>query len=127
MALNRLKGKFSNGKTEVTLNIPIFCYKENDVFVVYSPALDIFGYGNTEQESHTSFKVTLDEFLRYTTNKNTLLIELKKLGWKVEKKKKETNISAPDLEELLRDNEQFSDIFHNKNYKKADQQVPVLV
>lgn len=49
--------------------------------IIYSPALDLSGYGNTINEAKESFKIALEEFIRYTLNENTFNDVMKKLGW----------------------------------------------
>ena len=81
----RFKGRYQGGQHKINVSLFVISFKENDVCFVYSPALDITGYGNTADEAKDSFNITLQEFLRYTSNKNTLVNELKRLGWKVHK------------------------------------------
>ncbi len=63
------------------IGLTLFSFEEDKIHYVYSPALDIIGYGNNFEEAEKSFQYTLDEFLRYTTKKQTFLGELKRLGW----------------------------------------------
>lgn len=74
--LQDLKGE----GTEVGLSV--LSYRDEDLYVLFSPALDLFGYGHTDKEARQSFDETLNEFLRYTSNKGTLQAELTRLGWK---------------------------------------------
>ena len=90
------KGKYDDEQNKIKVNLNVISFKENDVCFVYSPALDITGYGNTVDEAKDSFNITLQEFLRYTSNKNTLVNELKRLGWKVYKYF--TNQNRPQIE-----------------------------
>lgn len=93
--------------------------------MIYAPALDLFGYGKTKKEAKESFEITLDEFVRYTVNKGTLIPELKRLGWEVLKSKKKPKLIAPSLSSLLSDNEQFNELFNEGEYHKYDQQVSI--
>lgn len=97
--------------------------------MVFSPSLDIFGYGKTKTAANKSFEVSLGEFLRYTNNKKTFTKELKRLGWMIRGSKKKPKIKAPSLSELLSSNEQFNEIFNEGEYHKYDQtiSVPALV
>ncbi len=45
-------------------------------FTLMFPLFDLTGYGTSEDEAKKSLSVTLDEFLRYTINKNTFIFEL---------------------------------------------------
>ncbi len=62
--------------------MPLIEFKEGDVFILFAPALDISGYGKTEEEAQQSFEVVFEEFIEYTVKKHTLHKELKRLGWK---------------------------------------------
>lgn len=103
------------------VSVDLYQFIEDGLHYMYSPQLDLYGYGNTEKESKESFHVTIEEFFRYSINKNTLDKQLRALGWKVSK----TKWTSPDLEDILRDNENFSEILHKKEYKKTTQNIPV--
>ncbi|HON53773.1 MAG TPA: hypothetical protein PLS12_11235, partial [Bacteroidales bacterium] len=61
--------KMSNKKYMVTLSLIKF--KEDKAAIIYSPALDLSGYGNTFEDAKKSFSTTLQEFIKYTHNKRT--------------------------------------------------------
>ena len=79
------KGKVKKGLVTVNVSVPLLSFKEDDTFIVYSPALDVSGYGDTEEEARKSFEITLEEFINYTLNKKTFQSELTRLGWKIKK------------------------------------------
>jgi len=79
------KGKVKKGLVTVNVSVPLLSFKEDDTFIVYSPALDVSGYGDTEEEARKSFELTLEEFINYTINKKTFQSELTRLGWKIKK------------------------------------------
>ena len=93
--------------------------------MIYAPTLDLFGYGKTKKEAEESFEITLDEFMRYTVNKGTLIPELKRLGWEVSENKKKPKFIAPLLSYLLTDNKQFNEIFNKGEYHKYNQQISI--
>ena len=70
---------FDNDKYHVGLSLVEF--KEEDVTIIYSPALDLSGYGHSQVEARNSFSEALHDFFRYTNNKRTLDSVLKSLGW----------------------------------------------
>lgn len=118
----RVKGNFKNDKAGVDFNLPMITFEENSVFFAYSPALDLTGYGNTEEEAKKSFDETLTQFFDYCTNKKTFFGELEKLGWKVSK----TRASAPPtLVDMINKNDYLADIFEQKQYKKVHQTVKI--
>jgi hypothetical protein len=98
---------------QVKLDIAFFGWEEDTIHYVYSPALDLTGYGHSKEEAKQSFEDILEEFIRYTHTKKTIFKELENLGWAVNKRKKK--IIAPDFEELLTDNEHFNDLYKTKS------------
>ncbi|MDM1458257.1 hypothetical protein HX025_16625 [Myroides odoratimimus] len=74
--------RFTNKAGSVVASISVLSFKEDNTFIVYTPQLDISGYGNTYEEALNSFENSLEMFLDYTTNKNTLYKTLSDLGWK---------------------------------------------
>lgn len=112
-----LKGRFSNKKGTVTVNVPVILFKEDNARIVFCPALDLSGSGNTISEAQESFATTVETYLDYTINKGTLWTDLKKMGWTITKKKPAI---PPPMAELLETNEEFSRIFETYPYKKFD-------
>lgn len=70
------QAQFSEG---VAIRLALFSYIEEDVHVVYAPALDLYGYGNDEFEARASFSVALEEYVSYTTTEHTLSDDLRRL------------------------------------------------
>jgi uncharacterized protein YdiU (UPF0061 family) len=96
--------------------------------MVYCPPLDLVGYGNDEEGARTSFEIVLNEYLQYTVNKGSLASDLKKLGWNI-KKRVDKKLTPPTMAHLLQNNEDFSNIFNNHNFKKEDKSInmPIAV
>lgn len=123
-----MKGKaegsisFDNHKVQLSLDLIIF--KENNVHVAYCPPLEIYGYGNNEDEAQKSFKISLSEFFRYCPNKNTLRLELKRLGWQL-KKSKHKPMVPPKITDLLSSNENLSRIYNNHDFMKTATSVSI--
>ena len=111
--------KSLSGKANITVKVPELSFKEDDAHIIYCPALDLNGSGNTESEAKESFVITVAEYLNYTTRKGTLWTDLKKLGWTIQKNKKKP-ASPPPMSELLEKNDEFSRIFDNYSYRKFD-------
>lgn len=76
---------------------------ENGIYIVYSPHLDLSGYGKNEKEAQESFDINLEEFIDYTIKKKTLSNVLKKLGWQVKKEyhKLPQKVLSPSIQDLL--------------------------
>jgi len=119
----KLSGQKKFGDKYIKLNVPVVFFEEDDIYYAYMPSMDLTGYGKTEEEARESLTVVLDEFLRYTLNKNTFLIELQRLGWKIKSKKKP--MTAPSMSDLININEQLRDIVNSKHYSTSNYQVNV--
>jgi hypothetical protein len=113
MDKKQANAKYSDGKNNVELNVSIFLWQEDSVFYVYSPALDLTGYGLSKEEARESFETVLLEFVKYTHNKKTIFKELENLGWAVNKRKK--RVVSPDFEDLLSENDHFRDLYKTKD------------
>jgi hypothetical protein len=110
---------------DVKIDITLLLFREDNVSIAYSPAFDLSGYGNTEKEAKDSFKIAIEEFIRYTTNKNTFFSELKRLGWNIPKSSKskvKREYREPAFHELIK-SQSARDIVNNKNFKKVSQPV----
>ncbi|MBU1372366.1 MAG: hypothetical protein KKG25_00860 [Bacteroidetes bacterium] len=112
---------FSDGKYHVGLSLVEF--EEENVTIIYSPALDLSGYGYNQDEARNSFSEALKEFFRYTNNKNTLYQVLENLGWLVNGSKKKPRFNPPKDSELIAKNPVYNDIVNNKSYKVSREEV----
>lgn len=110
---NALKASINRGDHLVNVNIHILTFEEEGIHYVYSPALDLTGYGNSEPEAMRSFNTMLEEFVHYTENKKTIYKELERLGWTVNPKKK--RVHPPLEEQMLEDNETYRDLKSQPN------------
>src|SRR5665213_1191547 len=64
--------------------VPVVLFQEEGMWYAHCAALEITGYGHTEQEARESFDVMYKEFFRFASNEGTLHAELARLGWQVE-------------------------------------------
>ena len=121
----RLTGDYKSSKgNKVKFKLTVITFQEDGVFFYYTPALDLTGYGKTVDEAKESFSITLEQFLTYSTNKNTLFNELKKLGWKVSKK---SVSKPPSLIDMINKNDYLATIFEEKQYSKIDQTISLPI
>ena len=118
-----LSGEKKFGSKTVKVDLQVFFFEEESIHYAYMPAFDLTGYGNNEEEARQSLAIVLNEFLRYTLNKNTLFIEMQRLGWKVKSKKKPMH--APQMSDLINTNDQLRDIVNSKQYNTSNYQVNV--
>lgn len=112
---------FNQGKYHVGLSLIEF--EEENVTIIYSPALDLSGYGYNQDEAKRSFSEALKEFFRYTSSKNTLNEVLINLGWLVNSSKKKPKFNPPKDSELVAINPTYNDIVNNKSYKVSREDV----
>ena len=76
-----VESRFSNEKGSFSVKVAVISFKEDDAQIIYCPALDLSGSGNTESQAKDSFATAVKEYLDYTTHKGTIWTDLKKLGW----------------------------------------------
>jgi len=83
----------------VHVGLDVFIYREDDQYLAYAPALDIFGYGNTTDDAKRTFTNELEIYLDHTIKDQTLEADLKNLGWKKRFYQKSA-YKSPDIEEI---------------------------
>jgi hypothetical protein len=120
-----LSGKLVSLKGTITINIPVYKFKEDGLCFVYTPALDIISYEKTEKLSESSFNTMLEEFFTYTVNKKTIKKALTDLGWTVHPRSKTKKAVCPDILTMAENNEEFKDILNTKEYRKIDYPMPI--
>lgn len=119
--------KFANNTGRVVANISMLSFKEGCTFIIYTPQLDISGYGNSYEDALSSFESALEMFLDYTINKNTLYKVLSDLGWQLVKgsEKKPKKITAPLLSQLIVKNEYLADLLNNQSLQTSNKEVVI--
>lgn len=118
------KGEFVNTKGDrITVTSPIVIFEQSGCKILFSPTVEIYGYGQNLTEAKASFKNNLEEFINYTINKGTFAEELKRMGWQFKKRKKQYIV--PSFSKMLKNNQKLIDILdHNK--ASIDQQTFAL-
>lgn len=101
--------------------ISIFRFEEDGSKIVYSPALNIIGYGKTYDEAVSDFEFCLGEFFHSTLTNGSFEKELSRLGWKCQ----EEQMTAPTMLELLPTDDIFREMFNNLNYRKQNLSVSI--
>lgn len=85
---------------------------ENKIHFIYSPHLDLTGYGLDEKEAKRSFEIVLGDFIDYTLKKKTLGKVLSGLGWQVKgTTKRPKKMLAPSIKTIIEKNNYVSEIF----------------
>lgn len=119
-----MSGQWVSGKNRIKCNLPLIIFEEEDSVITYCPALDISGYGATEEEAKKSFEVTLTEYFKYTVNKKTLAEDLKKNGWIIKKNLRKEPV-PPTMEQMLQNNDDFSRIFNTYDFQKRNTTIDI--
>ena len=122
-----LEADFNNPHGKMHIKISMLYFKEKDIHIVYSPHVEVYGYGATEEDAINSFNISLGEFLDYTTNKKTLHIVLTELGWILKKgtQKHPKKIIAPDWNNLLKTSNDLNKILSTQDFKKSDKEIAI--
>jgi hypothetical protein len=120
---------FNNSEANVKARIVLISFKDGECFIIYSPHLEVTGYGKTESEAMDSFNHCLGVFLDYTVNKKTLHKELITLGWELKKGtiKNPRKINAPSWSDLLKKNDSLEDLLSRQNITTTHREVAIPV
>nr|DAK03402.1 MAG TPA: antitoxin [Caudoviricetes sp.] len=110
-----------HGKT-IKANLVVILFEDNGAKIVYCPALNVYGYGLTDQEARESFEYCLEEFFDYTVKKKTLIKELESLGWEIRSRRK---FAAPVFSRLLEKNKTLRKVMDTKDFKKVSAPVRI--
>ncbi len=65
----------------VEAHLILFGFEQEGLRVIYSPALDIYGYGEDEAQAKNSFQETIDLYLDYVHSNGTLIQDLYDKKW----------------------------------------------
>lgn len=114
--------KYKDGQKSIVVNLSLIEFEDDGIHFIYSPDLDLTGYGKREEDAKDSFNLAMEEFLTYTSRKGTIIKVLTKLGWKVTKKEK---LSAPSLSELVRTRSYLEEILTEKDFRKTSTSVAI--
>jgi len=80
--LTLLENNYLNIKMNVVkVKIKTIAFQEGNSFIVYCPALDISGYGDSVQDAQESFETSLEIYLEFATENGTLSEDLLNHGW----------------------------------------------
>lgn len=119
--------KSSSGNVKALLVLMHF-EDENGIHFVYSPHLDLTGYGNTLSEAKKSFEIVFEDFLNYTVKKKTLKTIMEKQGWTIaQSAKRKKEYVFPELDDLRKSNSYVADIYDNYKVNVFNQEVGLPV
>jgi len=118
------KGKYFGHSGNATAQLLLIHFvDENGVHIIYSPHLDLSGYGQNENEARQSFEDSFVDFIDYTINKGTIEKVLKQLGWKV-KGKRPKKMITPAMSDII-DKSYVSEIFDKYDVQTFRQPVQI--
>ena len=98
------------------MQLTLVVFKDDNVYNVYCPSLNLIGCGYSETEAEESFKIVFDEYINYTTEHHTLIEDLESLGWK--KAKGSKKLTPPKISEFITMDSDFVDIVNNYDFVK---------
>ena len=102
-------------KIEVkAMKLSLIVFKDDNIYNIYCPALNLCGCVYTENEAHESFNIVFEEYIRYTTENQSLIADLESLGWK----RNGGKLIPPKISELLQINNDLGDIFNRYDFNK---------
>ncbi len=93
----------------ISYDLALVLFEEDNVAFCFCPALDITGYGDSEKEARKSFDITLREYFDYTVKEKTLKKDLTRLGWHFSRGIKRKAV-PPQFSELINKDEDFKRI-----------------
>jgi hypothetical protein len=118
---------FNSNKTQYYVSVGIVQFKDTGNYVLFAPALEVYGYGKTVGEARASFALSMQEFLEYTDNKGTLEKELTRLGWSIKGSKRNKRFKVPEFSELLVSNDRLTDILNNRDVRTYKADIPMAM
>ncbi len=101
--------------TYIDVSLPVILFEEDNIHYAYCAALDILGYGYTEEEARKSFEVMLHEIIHDAASEGNLEALLSSYGW-------QKNV-PPKTSDLLARNHNLADIMDNKEFRTIRQTV----
>lgn len=129
MAQYIFKGDFKSDDGLVKVNLLLVHFKdENNVHFIYSPHLDLTGYGEDLRDAKSSFEVVFEDFIDYALKKKTIGKVLKNLGWEIKGSiKHPKKVLAPGISSVIGSNDYVSEIFDKYPVNTFHQEVGIPV
>ena len=99
------EGKYRDKSAAVKVRLLLVHFQdENKIHFIYSPHLDLTGYGNDLSEAKSSFEIVFGDFVDYTMKKKTIAKVLTGLGWELKgSEKRPKKILAPSITSVIND------------------------
>ncbi len=121
------EGKYRNNLASIKVKLLLIHFEdENKVHFIYSPHLDLTGYGSNLEDARSSFEIVLKDFVDYTLKKKTLGKVLSGLGWELKgSAKKPKKVLAPSITSVIKENSYVSEIFDKYPVNTYHQEVGI--
>ena len=106
-------GELQTSSNLVKVKLLLFHFEdENKINFIYSPHLDLTGYGNNIEEAQQSFQIVLEDLIDYTIKKKTIGNVLHQLGWEIKGlPQKPKKVIAPSITSIISANKYIAEIF----------------
>ena len=113
MAQYIFEGDYENKSGNVKVKLLLFHFQDdNNIHFIYSPHIDLTGYGKSITEAKESFNIVFEDFVDYTLKKKTLGKVLSDLGWELKgSSKRPKKVIAPSITSVINKNRYVSEIF----------------
>lgn len=120
---NRFDAKYSNGGTSIDIHLAVYTFVDGGASIAYCPALDLSGYGETEEQAKSSFEEVMKQYIKYGISHGTLFRDMKKYGWNIANNK----ASSPLTIKMIKKNDILRDIVENKDYCKYSESISIPI
>src|ERR1035437_7088153 len=101
-----LEAEMQLPKGHLKARLDLYAFLDNNIHIVYCPALDMSGYGKTEEDAQKSFEEVFSTSMLYMIHKSSLHDDLRKHGWNV-RGKKSHDLKSPKFEDMYKANKDF--------------------
>jgi hypothetical protein len=93
---------------QIDADLIVVFFHEDDIYYALAPALDLYGYGKSDQEAKDSFGVVLREYLDFGVRNQTLVKDLEEHGWYVSRKGA-LHLQPPAFDDLIAKNHELGE------------------
>lgn len=91
--------------------VQVYVFKENDIFIAYSPSFDFISYGYSMNEAKEEFDNVFTSQISYLMKQGTIYQYLRDNGWEF----KDGKLIAPTIDFVRKHSEIFRNKIDNKN------------
>ncbi len=108
---------------EYVFDVGIYVFKEDGVYISYSPAFDLCSYAEDFNGAIAAFYEAFQLYVEYCVENNTLEADLKEHGWKITR----TKIKEPGIGRLLKNETMNKILTSGINYQRLTSSVAIPV